>query len=200
MSTPPPSRVSPAEPVLTIGYGSRSVAELVALLQQHRFEVLVDVRSSPYSRFRPEFSREPLQAAVTAAGLRYVFQGQSLGGRPPAAECYEDGRVVYNRLREQPFYQEGILRLEKAHAQGMRLALMCSEGRPEECHRAKLIAETLRERGIPVLHVDEAGTLEPHSAVIRRLTGGQLGLFGGPDFASRGRFSPPGTSTIDDEA
>ncbi len=182
------------ESVYTIGYGTRSQAEFIAALTAHGVEILVDVRTAPYSRFRPEFSRDPLRTAVEAAGIRYVFQGEALGGKPSDPDCYEDGKVVYERIREKEWYLAGIGRLRRAVEQGKRIALMCSEGRPEECHRSKLIGQTLSEDGVSVRHIDEHGGLRSQADVILDLTGGQLSLFGGPSFVSRGRYSAPGDS------
>src|SRR5690349_1084972 len=88
----------------TLGYGSRSLDDFLALL--HRFDIgcLVDVRTSPYSRHRPEFSKQPLDASLRDAGIRYVFQGDSLGGRPDDPDCYVDGKVDYDRLAEKEAY------------------------------------------------------------------------------------------------
>lgn len=175
-------------PLLTIGYGNRTVPELTALLLANAVDCLVDVRSSPYSKFKPEFSKDALAAAITASGVRYEFLGQELGGRPDAPECYVDGKVDYVRVRTTEFYARGIARLKRAHDQGLRVALMCSELRPEECHRSKLIGITLAEMGIPIVHLDEQGLPRSQDEVIARLTGGQLDLFGAPAFTSRKRY------------
>jgi uncharacterized protein (DUF488 family) len=175
-------------PVLTLGYGNRSIDQVVELLTANRVECLVDVRTAPYSKFKPEFSKEALAAELTAAGIRYEFLGQELGGRPDAPECYAEGKVDYDRIRVTQFYIRGIEKLVLARRQGTRLALMCSELRPEDCHRSKLIGVTLAEMDIPVLHIDEQGELREQDEVIARLTGGQLDLFGGPAFTSRKRY------------
>lgn len=175
-------------PVYTIGYGSRTVEEMLALLQQYGIQYLLDVRSSPYSRFKPEFGKEQLEAALRPHHIRYVFLGQELGGRPADPDCYVDGKVDYDRVREKAFYQVGIERVRTAWEKKLPVVLMCSELRPQECHRAKLISETLDGLGIPVQHIDENGDLKPHNAVINDLTGGQLSLFGSQMFTSRKRY------------
>ena len=177
--------------IYTVGYGNRTVPEVLALVKRCGVECLVDVRTSPYSRFKPEYSREALENAVTQGGLRYVFLGDLLGGRPEDLDCYENGRVDYERLRQKEFYRKGIDRLRRARDQGVRLAVMCSELRPEECHRSKLIAASLTDLGIPVIHIDEEGLLLSQEDVIHRLTSGQLGLFGEPAFTSRKRYEEP---------
>jgi uncharacterized protein (DUF488 family) len=169
-------------PIYTIGYGARSVEELVALLQEHQIAYLIDIRSQPYSRYKPEYSKEPLEGRLRREGVRYVFMGDSLGGRPADEGAYDgDGKVDYEKVRELVAYREGIDRLRQAWEQDLGVVLMCSEGKPENCHRSKLIGLTLEEEGIPVIHVDEEGRLLTQEEVMTRITGGQPSLFG-PSF------------------
>lgn len=174
----------------TIGYGARSLEGFLAVLRQHRIEYVLDVRSAPYSKFKPEFSKEVFEAALKAHGIRYVFMGDTLGGQPRGPECYTAGKVDYDKVRTQPFFREGIGRLRKAHEQGLRAALLCSEGKPEQCHRSKMIGEALAVAGIPFLHIDEDNRLLTQLQVMDRLTGGQLDFFGGPVLTSRKRYGP----------
>jgi uncharacterized protein (DUF488 family) len=177
-----------AVPIYTIGYGARSPAEFLDLLKAHGIAYLLDVRSTPYSRFKPEFSKDALAQALQEHGVRYLYLGNQLGGRPDEPSCYVDGRVDYAAVKRLPAYREGMNRLERAYRQGRRVVLMCSEGKPELCHRSKLLGESLVERGIPVLHIDEDDRLLSQAEVIERLTGGQLNLFGEQDFTSRKRY------------
>ncbi len=182
-------------PIYTIGYGARSVAALLAVLQTWQIAFVIDIRSAPYSRFKPEFSKEPLAREIERRHIRYLYMGDLLGGRPADPACYRDGKVDYDLVKQTAAYQEGIGRLRRAFAQQRRVALLCSEGRPEECHRSKLIGESLTGLDIPVIHLDENDHPLSHAAVIARLTGGQLGLFGAPTFTSRKRYQ----ATDDDD-
>ena len=173
--------------IYTIGYGARTIDDFLRVLAKHHIAYLVDVRSSPYSRFKPEFSKEALEARLVEAGVRYLFMGDLLGGQPDDPSCHVDGKVVYELIAARPAFQEGLGRLERASQQGLRVALMCSEGKPELCHRTKLIGQQLQQKGIEVIHIDENDGLVPHREVVLGLTGGQLGLFGDPDFTSRKR-------------
>ena len=175
-------------PIRTIGYGARSVDELVAALTPARADYLVDVRSAPYSRFKPEFSREALAGRLEREGIRYVFMGDTLGGRPEDPACYDaDGRVDYERCRLRPAFQDGLASLEAGWEGGHRIVLMCSEGKPQECHRTKLVAEELVRMGVPVSHIDERGVERTHEAVMESITNGQGTLFGAAAAASRSR-------------
>lgn len=143
-------------PIYTVGYGSRSIEELIEVLQQYGIRWVVDVRTAPYSRYKPEFSKDALQHVLEAAGFRYLFMGDSLGGRPNDPSCYDDeGRVTYEKVETREFYQSGIERIKDAFKQQQSIVLMCSEGRPQECHRSKLIGVSLHDADIPVAHIDE---------------------------------------------
>jgi len=144
--------------------------EFVAALSSAGMTHLVDVRTAPYSRFRPEFSREPLAVALGAHGIRYVFMGQELGGEP-------GGKPDYAQMRQRPAFLEGVARLEAANDAGHRIALMCAEAKPQSCHRTKLVAEELVAHGVPVSHIDEHGDLRSHAEIMQLVTGGQEALF-----------------------
>jgi len=186
-ATTPPEE---SPPLFTIGYGARTLDQFLAVLKAYRIEYLIDVRTAPFSKFKPEFSKDLLQHHIERAGLRYVFMGDTLGGQPRDAACHTDGKVDYDKVRAQPFFRNGIERLKQAFEQRRRAALMCSEGCPEDCHRSKLIGEALAAAGIPVRHIDEDGHLLTQRQVIDRLTKGQMDLFGAPSFTSRKRYAP----------
>jgi uncharacterized protein (DUF488 family) len=177
-------------PIYTIGYGNRSLDEFIATLQQYQIAYLVDVRTAPYSRYKPEYAKEALAAALHAQGIRYLFLGDKLGGRPADPACYRDGKVDYEKVKDQPFYQAGLERVQQAFEQQRRVVLMCSEGKPGQCHRSKLIGASLTRLQIPVVHIDEQGAANSQEEVMRDLTGGQLSLFGDPTFTSRKRYTP----------
>ena len=175
--------------VFSIGHGGRSLDVLVAQLHTLEVPFLIDVRSSPYSKFQPEFSREPLTTQLTQRKIRYVFMGDLLGGRPDDPDCYNDeGKVDYQRCRMKDFFVRGIDRLRTAHLKGMRVCLLCSEGKPWECHRSKLIGWVLQEHGIAIEHVLPDGSLRSQEAVLEELTGNQGDLFGSR-FTSRKAYT-----------
>jgi uncharacterized protein (DUF488 family) len=145
--------------IFTIGHSNVTAEHIIDLLKQHCIEVLIDVRSVPYSRYNPQFNRESFQLTLQAAGIQYAYAGQSLGGRPDDPTCYEGDQVQYRRIMDRPWYQQGIDQLIE-RANGQRVALMCSEEDPLHCHRHNLIAQTLLERGITVWHIRGDGRLE----------------------------------------
>ena len=180
-------------PIYTIGYGNRPVEEFVGLLQQYEVKFLVDVRSQPYSRYNPSFSKDALERRLKQAGVRYIFMGDTLGGRPrDGASYFEDGRVDYEKVAEKEFYQKGISYLQTAWNKQLRIILMCSEAKPQACHRSKLIGKTLRKQDIEVAHIDEMGAIKTQEQVDLLLTDGQLPLFDEMLGLSRKKHTLPG--------
>ena len=156
--------------IYTIGHSNHPIEHFAGLLQQHGIQALADVRSNPYSRFNPQFNREKLQASLAATGgIRYVFLGEELGARTKDPSCYdEEGRVSYARLARTPVFRKGLERLQTGMQQH-RIAIMCAERNPLECHRTILVSRELEKLSIPVVHILHDGTLEPNKHAIQRL-------------------------------
>jgi uncharacterized protein (DUF488 family) len=175
------------EPVIlhTIGHGTLPVDTLVALLHTHGIETVIDVRSSPYSRFVPHCNRETLASLLTTHGLTYEWAGDTLGGRPDDASCYHGGevkigKVDYAQVAQRPWFQAGLHALVSSAAR-QRAALLCSEEDPRRCHRHKLIANALHDLGVRVLHIRCSGELEEADTLDRTVppTGNQQLSLGG---------------------
>ena len=159
----------PRSPVFAIGHSNHPAEAFLGLLLRHGIEEVVDVRSSPHSRYNPQFNRKTLQAALAEAGVGYVFMGAELGGRPADPSCYDgEGRVQYDRLAETDAFKEGVQRVIR-RADERRIALMCSEKEPLACHRTLLIAQVLTARDLGIGHILADGDLEGHAAAMDRL-------------------------------
>ena len=154
--------------VLTIGHSTHALEAFIALLQRHHVTAVADVRAAPYSRFNPQFNRQPLAAALGERGIEYVFLGRELGGRSGDPSCYENGRIRYARLARTERFGNGIDRVMRG-TRRYRIALMCAEKEPLDCHRTLLVARALDERGVDVAHILAGGTLEPHTEAMDRL-------------------------------
>jgi uncharacterized protein (DUF488 family) len=149
--------------VYTIGHSSHPFETFALLLAGHGIEVVVDTRSSPYSKYAPQFDKAVLQRDLANAGVKYLFLGEELGGRPRGDDYYDaKGRVLYGKRTGDAFFQSGIDRLERGIAQ-FRVALMCGEEDPAHCHRRLLVGRVLAERGHELLHIRADGHLETES-------------------------------------
>ena len=155
--------------IFTVGHSTHEFEDFVSLLELHGVDAVADVRSVPYSRWQPQFNREDLTEALKSQGIAYVFLGKELGARSDDPQCYENGRVQYRSLAETPLFQSGIKRVRDG-SKSRRIALMCAEKDPLDCHRAILVARELVASGVDVAHILEDGSLEPHDETMKRLS------------------------------
>ena len=168
VGSPPGGPERPLE-VLTIGHSNHPIETFVALLKRHQVMVVADVRSVPFSRWHPQFKRDSLERSLGQHGLRYVFLGAALGARSPDPTCYdEEGRVRYSRLARTSIFRRGITRVLDEAAVS-RVALLCAERDPANCHRTILVAPVLVRRGVAVTHILADGGLESQEEVLDRL-------------------------------
>ena len=141
---------------------------LLSLLKRHSISAVADVRSHPYSRLCPHFSRQNIANSLAQVGVRYVFLGKELGARVSDPFCYENGKVLYDRVASTEKFRNGIERILRGISE-YRVALLCAEKEPLACHRAILIARHLRERNVAVKHILHDGNLENHEDSLARL-------------------------------
>ncbi len=154
--------------VYTIGHSNHTAEALLGLLHRHAIQLIVDVRSYPRSQYSPQFDRLNLVRTLTQSGIEYAFLGAELGARSDLPSPYVDGKVSYEKVRQTVAFECGIKRVETM-AGNIRLALMCAEKDPLDCHRTILIGRHLEQRGTEVQHILSDGQLETHREAITRL-------------------------------
>jgi uncharacterized protein (DUF488 family) len=153
--------------IFTIGHGNRSIDEFMGLLKDAAIECLVDVRAYPASRRHPQFARASLEGSLAGAGIRYVWEGTVLGGRPkpepdsPHVALKNPGFRAYAGHMASEEFRQALDRLA-TNGRGRRTAIMCAERLPWRCHRY-LLADSLVARGVRVLHLVSPGQRKEHA-------------------------------------
>ena len=145
----------------TIGHSDHKEDEFLDLLVKARIQLLVDVRSNPYSRWASFADRENLKGILKLAKIDCLYLGDVLGGHPSDPDCYDPqtGKVDYDAIRRKGTFKQGVsqvLELLESH----RLCLVCAEEDPTHCHRNLLIADSLRKKGVRVLHIRGDGRIQ----------------------------------------
>ena len=158
----------PGARIFSIGHSTHPVDRFIEFLKQNEINVVADVRSSPFSKFNPQFNRSSIERALADSGIKYLFFGKELGARSEDPSCYVDGKVQYARLAATDDFKRAIHRLLTG-ALDYRIALMCSEKEPLDCHRTILVSQALAEAGCEVNHILYSGAIEPHQATLDRL-------------------------------
>lgn len=169
--------------VYTIGHSDHPLPAFIELLRGAGITAVADVRSSPYSRFHPQFNREPLKAALDEQGIAYVFLGDALGARPDDPACYRQGVAEYELIAGTEAFQAGLTRVLDG-ADDFTIALMCAEKEPLDCHRTILVARNLERRGARIRHILADGSIEEaeqtESRLLKMTKKENADLFAGP--------------------
>lgn len=152
--------------VFTIGHSNHDLANFLGLLKQHEIEVVADVRSLPFSRLS-WFCGPALKKELKANGFRYLFLGDELGARRVEPECYVGPRADYELIARTPAFQAGMDRVRQGVAK-FRVALVCAEKDPLDCHRTVLLCRHAKEFA-GILHIHSDGRLETHEAAEIRM-------------------------------
>lgn len=152
----------------TIGHSNHTIRDFIALLKRHKINMVVDVRSVPYSRYCPQFDKNVVSAALQAANIQYMFLGRELGARPDDTTCYEGGCVDFKWIAGRKEFKDGLQRLLTGIGK-YYIVLMCTEKEPLECHRTILICRNLKEHKLCIKHILEDGKIEDHHDTERRL-------------------------------
>lgn len=154
--------------VYTVGHSTHTIERFLDLLERNGVTAIADVRSSPFSRHNPQFNKDALSAELKKRGITYVFVGKELGARSDDPSCYEGGKVRYDRLAQTSIFKAGIDRVLTG-AQKYRVALMCAEKEPLDCHRTLLVSRALEQRGAYIVHILSDGGTEAQPQTMSRL-------------------------------
>jgi uncharacterized protein (DUF488 family) len=154
--------------IYTIGYSTFSIDEFIGTIKSYDITAVADVRSSPYSKFKPEFNKKDFQKELFEHNIAYVFLGSELGARVDMPECYVNNKVDFKLVAQHNIFHSGINRV-RTGMEKFSIALMCAEKDPITCHRTILICRELRALNIKIFHILENGKIEKHSDAEKRL-------------------------------
>lgn len=171
--------------VFSIGHSTLSYERFLQLSREHGVTAIADVRSAPYPRRFPHFNREILYNELRADKIAYAFLGDELGGRPKDPRFFCDGVADYEQMARVPNFAKGLSRVVEG-ATRYRIALMCSEHDPLDCHRCLLVGRALKERGVRVSHILSSGATMAQEKIEESLLAmagqdqGQADIFASP--------------------
>jgi uncharacterized protein (DUF488 family) len=154
--------------VFTIGHSTHSYEHFLSLLREDGINAIADVRTTPFSRHFPHFNGETLRSELKKDGISYVFLGKELGGRPSGRNFYCDGVADYEKMARTETFATGIKRVIEG-AKKFRVALMCSEHDPLDCHRCLLVGRALSGEGVKLIHVLGDNSSIPQEAIEQKL-------------------------------
>jgi uncharacterized protein (DUF488 family) len=154
--------------IFTIGHSNHDITDFINLLLANQIQLVIDVRSAPYSKIYPHFNRNTLEVSLTKNSIKYLFLGDSVGGRSNSIKDYSKGRIIYKKIAEKEEYISSIyliISLSSEH----KTVLMCSEKEPLECHRTLLVSRSIEMLKVKILHIHRDGQIESQEEAIQRL-------------------------------
>ena len=155
--------------VYTVGHSNHPIEEFLKLLVKHNINCVCDVRSMPYSRFTEQYNRENIKEYLSEHNIKYLFFGEEFGARREEKGLLTDGMVDFEKVAKNEKFIKGINRIEKGLEKGYRIALMCTEKEPIECHRTILVSRNLYLKGMVILHILSDGTAVYHEKIEEEL-------------------------------
>lgn len=142
----------------TIGHSNHEIDHFVNLLKMNGINVVVDVRSTPYSQYTTQFNQNEIKKALKDNGIGYIHMGEEFGARREDRSLYdEDGKLSFELTKKTDAFRNGIRRVEDGLEKGYRIAFMCTEKHPEDCHRCILVGKAFSDMGYDVENILEDG-------------------------------------------
>ena len=156
--------------IFTIGHSVHKPKDFINLLKKFDINCIVDVRSTPYSKFNPTFNLENIRVMLKGAGIYYISMGKELGARRDDKSLYhKDGYLDFEKVRKDEFFLKGIDRVKDGISKNYKIALMCSEKDPFNCHRCILVAKEFYDQGYEVKNILPNGDILTQEQIEERL-------------------------------
>jgi uncharacterized protein (DUF488 family) len=153
--------------IFTIGHSNQRMESFLNLLTKNKIQYLADVRSVPSSKFASQFDQALLKNSLTKIGIRYLYFGREIGGRPSGPAFYDEkGYALYYLMAQSPSFVKAIDILVR-ELEKHRIVIMCSEEDPTECHRRLLIGRVLSQKGITELHIRGNGSIQTEADLVK---------------------------------
>lgn len=134
----------------TTGYSGKNIDEFIETIKNAGVATVVDIRFSPVSRFKPEFSKINIKRHLESSGISYIHRPD--WGVPRDIRAFSIGKQTRDDI--WMWYDSNVLPNavsknldEFFNSMEHPIALMCVEYDPTECHRHRLFLE-LERRGL----------------------------------------------------
>lgn len=154
----------------TIGHSVHSINQFIGLLKKHAIDCVIDVRSTPYSKFTPQYNINEIKTILRNNKMFYIFMGEEFGARRSEKSLYDyNGLLDFERVIKCNLFQLGVERVKNGLDKGYNIALMCTEKDPIDCHRSILVGRAFNDENFDVLNIHEDGSTETQSELKERL-------------------------------
>ncbi|ACL18719.1 protein of unknown function DUF1130 [Desulfitobacterium hafniense DCB-2] len=154
----------------TVGHSLHSIEQFNKLLNSQAINCVIDVRSTPYSKYSPQFNTNELRKFLSINHKSYIFMGEEFGARRSESSLYDiDGLLDFEKVIRSALFQAGVKRVKSGLNKGYKIAFMCTEKDPLDCHRSILVGRAFQDEAFEVLNIHEDGSVENQKSLEERL-------------------------------
>jgi uncharacterized protein (DUF488 family) len=156
--------------IYTVGHSNHEVSYFLELIKHFGITCIIDVRSIAASSHNPQYNKDTFSTTLKKQGITYMHFAEEFGARhQDTALLDEEGKVSFELVRKSYNFRMGVERLWKGLEKGFKIALMCSESEPFDCHRFSMISIALEKDGFSVLHILKDKTLKTNKELEKQL-------------------------------
>lgn len=139
--------------IYTVGHSNHTIDYFIEIIKEFGIDTIVEIRSVPNSKYLKHFNKSNLINELSKHNIKYLDMSKYLGGRPEDKSVLNiDNKIELHKIEGKNWYQEAIDRLVNISKKS-RIAIMCSEENPANCHRGYIISHTLLNRGEEIIHI-----------------------------------------------
>ena len=151
----------------TVGHSNGTLEKLLSLIRLADVNCIIDVRSTPASAYSPHFNKESLHRYLRANGVLYGHFGEEFGAR--RTDSIVGGQVNFEKAVTTEAFLRGVQRIDNGLVKGFRIALMCSEAKPLDCHRFSMLSRYFVDNGYEVNHILHNEEIVPHAVLEKEM-------------------------------
>lgn len=171
--------------VYTIGYSGFKIDDFIKTLKGNNISLVIDVRSTPYSRYYTDYNKENLSIMLEKSHIYYRNYVSEFGARQGERKYYPNGYLDFEMFSKSESFLSGVEKLKKSMEKNYTFALLCSEKDPIKCHRTILVSRAFHIAGYKIIHLMDNGTYVTQEDIEERL----LNMFF-PDREQINMFAP----------
>lgn len=178
--------------IYTIGYTGFTIDGFIETLKLHQINVVIDVRSSPYSERYPDYNKNAIEPKLKENGIYYRNYVSEFGARQENVNFYsEEGCLDFALFAQSEQFLSGVEKIKNSVSKGYNIVLLCAEKEPIQCHRTILVARVFSDLGYKIIHLMPDNQTKTQKQIEQEL----LNKY----FPNRGQMTLFSTSVMSDE-
>ena len=156
--------------IYTLGHSNYPFDKFIEILKKYDINCVVDIRSTPYSKYNTQYNKEFLHETLKNLGYTYIYMADEFGAKRRTRNSYNDeGYADFDKVILEEDFKKGIERLKVGCAKNYKIVLLGAMQEPIRCPRAILLGRELIKEGFNVKHIMHEGDLKTQDELEEQL-------------------------------